>query len=173
MNHRPHSEVPQDAPLESYHAGLYRYLLRRLKGAPDAEDLAQTIYLRFLQAPNVTAIRQPQAYLYRIAANAVSEYIMRRKAERITFNSHLADELAEHSADPQADEAAEQLESQQLFKQVLTELPTTHRAVLVLYAQEGLTPEEIGAKLGVNTHTVRKYLRQALARFRATDWSHA
>lgn len=173
MTHRPHSEVPQELPLESYHAGLYRYLLRRLKGAPDAEDLAQVIYLRFLQAPNLAAIRQPQAYLYRIAANAVSEYLMRRKAERVTFDSRLADTLAEHSPDPQTDEVAEQIDSQQLFRQVLKELPTTHRAVLVLYAQEGLSPEEIGAKLEVNIQTVRKYLRQALARFRATDWSRS
>jgi RNA polymerase sigma factor (sigma-70 family) len=173
MAHRPQPETSPEIPLERYHAGLYRYLLRRLKGAADAEDLAQIIYLRFLQAPNVAEIRQPQAYLYRIAANAVSEYLMRRKAERVTFNSQLADELADHSTDPQADEAAEQIESQQLFKRVLKELPATHRAVLVLYAQEGLAPEKIAAKLGVNTQTVRKYLRQALARFRATDWNRA
>lgn len=159
-------KTPPETPLEEYHPGLYRYLLRRLRGAADAEDLAQLIYLRFLQAPNLEAIRRPQAYLYRIAANVVSEFMMRRKSERVTYDSRLVDELAEQPVETWTDEAGDEIQSAQLFQQVVRELPATHRAALVLYAQEGLSPEEIGERLGVNLQTVRKYLRQALALFR-------
>jgi RNA polymerase sigma factor (sigma-70 family) len=158
-----------EPPLEHYHQGLYRYLLRRLKGAVDAEDLAQVIYLRFLQSPNLANICHPQAYLYRIAANVLNEYMLRRKTERIAFDSSLAEELTEHPAELGVDEASEEIYSGQLFQRVLRELPATHRAALVLFAQEGLDLEEIGTRLEVNPQTVRKYLRQALARYRTAD----
>ncbi len=117
----------------------------------------------------MSAIRQPQAYLYRIAANVIGEYVMRRRSERITYDSTLAEELAGRPGDSSASTAAEDraLFRSQLFRQVLKELPGTHRAVLVLFAQEGLTPGEIGTRLNINLLTVRKYLRHALARFRA------
>lgn len=170
MSRLPQPEAPTEHSLAEYLPGLHRYLLRRLRGAVDAEDLAQVVYLRFLQAPNLERIREPQAYLYRIAVNAVSEYLLRRKSERVTYDSVVAEQ---RSGELKTEDASEEVEAEQLFRRVVQELPSTHRAVLVLYAQEGLSLEHISARLGLNEPTVRKYLRHALARFRAADWNRS
>jgi RNA polymerase sigma factor (sigma-70 family) len=168
-NPDPQPVTADDAAPEHFYPALYRYLVRKIKGIEDAQDLAQTTYLRFLQAPNLAAIRQPQAYLYRIAANVVSEFrLLRRRSELVTYDSQLAQEHAERADDLPMDQAADDLYSDQLFRQVVNGLPVTHRAVLILFVQEGLSIEQIGQRLGIGVLTTRKYLRQALVRLRAT-----
>ena len=52
-----------------WNAGLTRYLRRRLPGRIDPEDLAQEVYVRLLRVEQLEQIKEPQAYLYRVASN--------------------------------------------------------------------------------------------------------
>ena len=60
-----------------WNAGLTRYLRRRLPGRIDAEDLAQEVYVRLLRVEQIEHIKEPQAYLYRVASNVAQEWRMR------------------------------------------------------------------------------------------------
>src|SRR3954467_4222821 len=80
---------------EQYHAELHRFLMRRLHSAQQAQDLAQEAYLRLLRVEHSELIRQPRAYLYRIAVNLVSEFRLRAKREPITYDSESLEQLAE------------------------------------------------------------------------------
>ena len=61
----------------SWNAGLTRYLRRRLPGRIDPQDLAQEVYVRLLRVEQLEHIKEPQAYLYRVASNVAAEWRMR------------------------------------------------------------------------------------------------
>jgi len=46
----------------------------------DLDDVAQDVFLRLLRYDNVDLIEHPQAYLVRMAANVLGEWIMRSPA---------------------------------------------------------------------------------------------
>jgi RNA polymerase sigma-70 factor (ECF subfamily) len=47
--------------------------------------------------------------------------------------------------------------------QLIETLPAKFQAVLILQYRDGLSYEEIAARLGVSTHAVKKYVMQGLA----------
>jgi RNA polymerase sigma factor (sigma-70 family) len=162
------------AAIEKHQPALYRFLMRRLGGNEEARDLAQDVYLRFLQSPHNALVRQPQAYLYRIAANLVNEYALRQKREQVTYDSDAVQELHEHTGDAWTDEPGDQLNREQevaRLERVLGQLPAVYQAVLVLRTRDGLTREAIARELGLSPQTVKKYLFRAVAHCRTADWS--
>jgi RNA polymerase sigma-70 factor (ECF subfamily) len=48
------------------------------------------------------------------------------------------------------------------LREVLAQLSPKCRAAIILQYREGLSYQEIGARLGVSTHMVKKYISQAL-----------
>jgi DNA-directed RNA polymerase specialized sigma24 family protein len=60
---------------------LVRFIARRVRTVADARDLAQEAYVRLLRLERKDLIRDPRPYLYRIAANILYEYQLKRKAE--------------------------------------------------------------------------------------------
>jgi RNA polymerase sigma-70 factor (ECF subfamily) len=168
------SAAPASYAIEQHQPGLYRFLIRRLRGAEDAQDLAQDVYLRFLQVQHNELVRQPQAYLYRIAANLVSEFSLRRKNHPVTYDSRAVQNRTEHPDDIWTDEVGESLNRQQELQQlehVLTQLPAAYQAVLLLRTRDGLSRDEIAKELGLSPQTVKKYLFRAIAHCRAARWT--
>jgi RNA polymerase sigma factor (sigma-70 family) len=156
--------------VEQYRVELHRFLTRRLHSSQDAGDLAQDVYLRFLQLPDTDLIRQPQAYLYRIASNLVYEYRLREKRRDVVCDPAVLEELAEDTADSWIPTLDERLSTGQQLERVLQQLPETYRAILLLQKRDGLSYAEIAKRLGLSVHTVQKYLFRALAHCRAADW---
>lgn len=144
--------------------GLYRYLLRRLRSRADAEDLAQEVYLRLLRVPDKELIRTPEAYVYRVAHNVVYEFQLRERQSPVEFDSERVLDLTEQLTDA-ADipEAILQRQSQRHeLSRIMQELPSMQRAVLLLAIRHDLPHAEIGRRLGISLHTVRKYLYRGL-----------
>jgi RNA polymerase sigma-70 factor (ECF subfamily) len=169
---RPDSrgETLAGATFEQYHAGLQRFLMRRLRSAQNAQDLAQEAYLRLLRIGRGELVRKPQAYLYRIASNLVYEFQLRERKDPVTFDSEALEHLAEHPAALPADDTSEQFDVEEVLARVLAQLPPLHRAVFVLRKRDGLSYIEISSQLRISVHTVKKYLARAMAMCRAADW---
>lgn len=159
--------------LERHACELYRFLAKRLRSRQDAEDLLQSVYLRFLQTPHTDLIRQPRAYLYRIATNMISEFNLRRRREPILYDSEAVSESAGQAgpADVWADVFGDRLALQEQLERVVGQLPKTYRAALLLRTLDGLSFEDIGARLGISEQSARKYLVRAMALCRAADWT--
>lgn len=159
----------QEPALEHYQTELHQYLVRRMRQRQEAADLLQDVYVRFLQSPHKELVRQPRAYLYRIASNVVAELNLQLKRRPVTYDSALADlELEHRSAETMwSDPLYDQLQQQRLINDLLQKLPKTYRAILLLKAREGLSYDEIAARLKISPQTVKKYLFRALAGFRA------
>jgi RNA polymerase sigma factor (sigma-70 family) len=166
---------PRDANLaasafEQFDKGLQRFLTRRLQSTENAQDLAQEAYLRLLHLDRGEFVRQPQAYLYRIASNLVYEFRLRERNQPVTFDSEALDQAAESTAEPLATEASDRIEVEQQLESILAELPPLYRAVLVLRKRDGLSYPEIARTLAISVHTVKKYLARAVAQCRSARW---
>lgn len=148
----------------AYGQALRRFLSRRLRYASsDLPDVFQEIFLRLLRIKDHESIRNPQAYLYTIARHVLHQYTLKRTASPETMDPlELVGELpAETSVDP-----AEEVELEQQLTQVgraLEQYSPRAYATLVMYRCEGMTLEEIGARLGVSGPMARKYLIRAIA----------
>jgi RNA polymerase sigma factor (sigma-70 family) len=153
-----------------YAGQLRRFLLRRLKERPhDVEDLAQQVYVRLLGlAKDGSLVRQPPAYLFRVAASVLSEfYSAERRQGHVLYDSDVLLQAADHHAGPDALAA---LELQQELEAALARLPPTQKAVLLMQERDGYQYKEIALKLRLSVDTVHKYVTVAKAKLRTLLW---
>ncbi|MEJ0037797.1 MAG: sigma-70 family RNA polymerase sigma factor [Gammaproteobacteria bacterium] len=136
---------------------LLGFLRRRVRSDADARDIAQETYLRFIRLADPSRIENPEAYLFRIAANLLWEHRLRQQSATDLPASE-NEPITEHTP---LDLAVSQ-ELARNLKSVLSELPATPRAVLVLHLRDGLTYGQIGAQIGVSDSMVKKHLNSAV-----------
>ncbi len=147
-------------------SALQAFLYRRVHKHPDAAELAQEVYLRMLRAPDMTRVRNPEAYLYAVASNLVKEHAQRQARDRgaLDIDDPLVQEqLAEL---PTFAGHLDREKSVERLREVLDQLSPKCRAAVVLQYWHGLTYEEIGQRLGISANMVKKYLSQALVHCR-------
>jgi RNA polymerase sigma-70 factor (ECF subfamily) len=147
----------------AYGAELQRYLARCLHHRQDAADLAQEVYLRLLRLERSELIREPHAYVYFVASQVVADFRMRASKQPVVYDSEAVEHSVEHPAELRRNEIGDRVEGEQELKRLLYKLPATHRQVLLLYRQDGLSLEEIAQELELSVHTIKKYLCHANA----------
>jgi RNA polymerase sigma factor (sigma-70 family) len=140
---------------------LVRFIARRLRSVADARDLAHEAYVRLLRVRRRDLIRDPQAYLYRIAANVLYEFELKRKADAIGLTRCAEYQVAEADFG-YPERAVEALLARKRIEAVLGQLSPRCRAVVILYRRDGLTYKEIGTRIGISTSMVKKYLARGL-----------
>jgi RNA polymerase sigma factor (sigma-70 family) len=145
---------------------LHAFLNRRLRKAADAAELAQEVYVRMLRIPDMSAVRNPEAYLYAVASNLAKEH-----GRRLAPGSKVIDidEPTVQAQLAQLPSYGGEIDREQRVKrlhEVLNQLSPKCRAAVVLQYWHGLSYEEIGLRLGVSTNMVKKYLSQALVHCR-------
>jgi RNA polymerase sigma factor (sigma-70 family) len=141
---------------------LQAFFRRRIRVIPDAPDLAQEVYLRMLRVSDTDAIRNPELYLYTVANNLVKEnavFERRRAAWDDIDDLAVQEQLAEL---PQFDGEIDTSLRLQRLREVLAQLSPKCRAAVLLQYGHDLSYEEIGSRLGISSHMVKKYLAQAL-----------
>jgi|SRR5581483_5199360 len=146
---------------QGYGSDLVRFIARRLHSVTDARDLAHEAYVRLLRVKRKDLIRDPHAYLYRIAVNILYEFELKRKADAVGLARCAECQVAEVGlGHPEQD--AETLQARRRIEAVLGELSPKCRAVFILYRRDGLSYKEIGARIGISTNMVKKYLARGL-----------
>lgn len=147
----------------SWNAGLTRYLRRRLPGRIDPEDLAQEVYVRLLRVEKLEQIKEPQAYLYRVASNVAAEWRMRAVHSKPHSDAELETLVA--AATPESLLDDEQFSSQ--LDAALQTMTPMVRAVIYLKLREDMSHEEIAEHLGITPRMVRRMLTTGYAQLRA------
>ena len=144
---------------------LRRFLLGRVRNISDVPDITQEVYLRMLRVPNVESIRSPEAYLFTVAQHVVQQHTL-KMAELPSVE--LTQVLNTQSATAHADPAQELVAAQCLdqLQEALEKLAPKPRAVFILSRRDGLSFDEIAARLGCSRPMVKKYLMKALLQFR-------
>ncbi len=153
---------PFVARLASEHGeDLLRFLARRARNTADAREVAQEVYVRLLRMERKDRIRNPRAYLYRVAVNLLHEYELKRRAESDGLRGWVPEQLVDAAALRAEGDAEAQIIGRRL-QAVLGELPVKCRAVLVMHRRDGMTCDEIAAKLGISRSMVKRYLGNGL-----------
>jgi len=151
--------------LASHGDQLRRFLVGRVRNASDIPDIIQEIFLRLLRVPDPEAIRSPEAYLFTVARHVAQQHSLRQSSMGTSVD--LQDMLAELGgapADPELEVSAEQ--SLQQLEHALQGLSPKARATFLWHRRDGLTLEDIGARLGVSRAQAKKYLAQSLLQLR-------
>jgi len=159
--------MPADTELERLYDGhaqaLFAFLLNFTRNEADTRDVLQELFLKLVRQPALLAgVRDERAFLIRLAHNAAID-LMRRRGARQRNYDHLAAEalqLFELAASP----------DEQAFRDALAaalgELPPDQRAVAHLKLWEGLTFEEIAARLGIPPNTAASRYRYGIDKLR-------
>jgi RNA polymerase sigma-70 factor (ECF subfamily) len=149
--------------LFSKHRGRLRtFLGRRVRRQEDIEELVQEVYVRMLAVRDIENVRNPEGYLYTVAANLAKEHALR---ERVAQQSVDVDDpsVQEHLAELPAFGTYIDAEARiKRLREVLRELPPKCYAAVVMAHWYGMSYEAIAERLDVSPHMVKKYLSQAL-----------
>ena len=148
-----------------YRDRIYAYLRTRTRtrtrGADDAADLTQQVFLQVLDAlPRYRADRGSfAAWLFRIAHNAASSQTRRR---RNTIAWDAVPEALQPLAPDDPETAALQQETSDRLRMILLGYAPATREMLALRFAGGLTSAEIGAVVGKSEAAVKKHLTRTL-----------
>jgi RNA polymerase sigma factor (sigma-70 family) len=135
-----------------YAEDLKRFLGKRRLIDSDIKDVCQEVYLRLLRFDRAEAVKNPPAYLFRVAANVAHDFKLRKPEwaplDEQDPNTMRSDLTTEELADTTA-------RHRTLFRAIET-LPPLPRAALALQAREDLSHQEIAERLGISRRAVRK-----------------
>jgi RNA polymerase sigma-70 factor (ECF subfamily) len=142
-----------------HNRALIGFLVARLRSLQDAKEVAQEAYVRLLQMGQPDSQVLARAYLFRVAGNLAIDRL-RRRATRDRITEELSAEEAGGFGLPERQLLVN--EELLLLSRCLQELPDKVRTAFLMYRLEGLSQNEIAARLKVTDRMVRKYITQAL-----------
>lgn len=147
-----------------YFPRVYRYILARTGNTYDAEDLAEEVFIRVIEAIERFEWREApfSAWLFRIAHNAVIS--QRRKDGARGKSTQLAEGLATESAGPE-----ELVETRLTLNDIMKaaeKLPEAQRQVIALRFAAGLSVAETARAMGKGEGNVKVIQHKAIVKLR-------
>ena len=148
--------------MEEFGSMVYVLAYSRLQNVADAQDAAQDVFCRLLTSDAAFSDDEHvKAWLIRVTINRC------RELHRSAWNKHavttgeltLLESGADTAANP-ADKALEELERNELWREIMT-LPEELRDVIVLTYVQGLNSTEIARALNRPPATIRTRLHRA------------
>ena len=146
---------------------MRRFFLVRLRSEAEADDLVQELYLKVAGLPVDDEIRNPGAYLYRLAANLMLDRLRHQRRAVLRDDAwrstHHVTSAREDIADIPSAEAV--LASRQRLDQVLAALdalPPKTQAVFRRHKFDGIGHAQIAVELGISRSAVEKHMIDAL-----------
>ncbi len=143
---------------------IRRYLVRRSHCAETAADLTQETFVRLLRGDDGARIGSPRAYLYRIAANLLTDHARKERTRPPQVGGDRLDRLLDEAPDQERTLLAR--DEVRRLRRAIDEMPPRRREIFVLHKFEGLSYAEIAERLGIAKNTVMVQMMQALAHCR-------
>jgi RNA polymerase sigma factor (sigma-70 family) len=131
--------------------------------------LVQQVFLRLTEHPHLSAIENPDAYVFQMAANALRDHDRRIRVRRRFMDSQTAEE---HDASDASNAVPSDLSPERIVQGretiervviALRELPERTRDIFVLRCFEGLKHTEIARLQGISVRAAEKHFAKALA----------
>ena len=142
------------------HAPRLLRLFGRRAGRQDADDLVQDSFLRFADAEKGLAIEKPEAYLTRVATNAL------RNRARAAFHRSIAqNDIADHPLAGAID-MTPMLEARDMLSRLqaaMDKLNPKTREIFMAHRLDGATYGEIAERMGLSVKGVEWHMTKAIA----------
>ena len=148
--------------IEGERARLRNFIRQRVPDEADAEDLLQDVFYELVEAYRLMKpIEQVGAWLFRVARNRVIDLFRKKRVDRSTEESMVAengavlrleDLLPSPDAGPEAAYARSLLLEE--LDEALQELPAEQREVFIAHEFEGRSFRELAAETGVSVNTL-------------------
>jgi RNA polymerase sigma factor (sigma-70 family) len=145
-----------------WNQSLVRFLRRRVRAAVDIEDLAQETYLRLLRARDLAEVRNPQAYLLRVASHVLFEWRDQQPPPESMVS--IDDDLLVDHCPPEFEIDASI--SQKRLDQTLASVSPMMRAVHLLRLRDERSCKDIAEELNLTLRQVRRHLARGYERLR-------
>jgi RNA polymerase sigma factor (sigma-70 family) len=154
-------EQELEAIFREHYRMVYRTAYGVIANAEDAEDIAQTIFVRLLKRGLPPDFRKnPKAYLYRAAVNESLNHIKARKKVVI------AGDVDEVEARSTAETATSAEEIHRLLYEAVAKLNPSTAQILILRYVHKYSDAEIARLLGTSRGTIAVALYRARTRLR-------
>jgi RNA polymerase sigma-70 factor (ECF subfamily) len=124
-----------------------------------AEDLSQDTFLRLLGREQLTAPREPRAFLVAIAKGLLFDHFRRAALEQAYLTELM---LIPEAEQPSVEEQQMILEDLKNIDRLLGKLSSKARAAFLYNRLDGLGHAQIAERLGVSVPRVRQYLAQGI-----------
>lgn len=156
-----------EAEVNRLRADLVAYLLRKTRGAGDAEDVVQEAFVRFRRAGHDLNSADARPLLFVIARNIQLDRWKadgRETARRSAHDIHDLDKgpRAIASETPDAETGLIRRQDLAAAAAVIRALPPKTRDAFLLHRFEALTYRQIAGRLGVSVSMVEKHIAEAL-----------
>jgi RNA polymerase sigma-70 factor (ECF subfamily) len=156
---------------EKYWDRVYGAAMRLTKSPEMARDLAQDIFLKLWdQRHQLPGVKNFPSFLYAITRNLVHDHL-RKKVFRESNREYLINYFSR--AEATAPELLESREMDDLLYTSIDKLPPKLKQVLKLGRLEGLSHEEIAARMGITAQSSKTYMVRALAALNKEMARHA
>lgn len=129
-----------------------------------AEEITQDVFTKvWLHREDLAGIDYFISWLKTIARNQAYNYLQKSARERIRRRTL----IAEHpGADTPADPYLPEHKSLRLLEEAVRQLPRQQQKIWLLHREQGLTYEQIAARLQLSPHTVKNHMKEAIRNIR-------
>ncbi|WP_353189799.1 RNA polymerase sigma factor [Pandoraea pnomenusa] len=140
--------------------GQLKTLLARKLGSSDlAGDALQDTWLRLESSENIESVRNPGAYLYRMAYHAAID--KQRAEDRRLSVGEIETMLDLVSPSPGPAQIAEANSDLNELARVLAQMPQRRRDILLAVRLDGLAQREVAERFGISLRLVELELKKA------------
>jgi RNA polymerase sigma-70 factor (ECF subfamily) len=149
--------------LESFLASRRRLarLVGRIVRPDEIEDIVQETFVLSYAASRSQNIRNPQAFMMRVARNIALKHVD-RAGRRLNCSLDDVNEI-DMVSDIDTELHCQSQERFLEFCRAVSELPIVCRRVFILKKVYGLSLDEVGDYLGISTSTVEKHVAKGLS----------
>ncbi len=145
-----------------YRQPLVRFLAKRLGNVPEAEDIAQEVFVRIVQRGDVETIEHAQAFLFQTAMNLLRDKLRYDTAHQYWDHDVYEDSL--YSAEgPSPERVIQARERLRKLEKALQSLDERARDIFILHRLENMKYRDIADRYGISVSAIEKYMMKALA----------
>ena len=150
------------------HAGLRRFVGRRVRNPADVDDVVQQVFLRVHRAlPSLRDADHIHAWIYQTTRRAIADYYRSPASRREVPSGDALDVAPDRAASAPDDERTAARELAGCLQPLVAELSAADREALRLVEVDGLTQTEAAHRLGLSVSGMKSRVQRARARLRA------
>jgi len=145
---------------QQHNQSLLRFVTARLHSAQEAKEIAQEAYVRLLNLDRPDTVSYLRAFLFRIAANLVSDRLKQRSRRQEIRDFVFFDSV---ETSPSPEKVLGVREELEVIRVAIEELPAKCRMAFLLHKIHDLSVEDTAVKMSLSIRMVRLYIARAIA----------